>query len=155
YHAFFRARIRPGERVLDVGCGKGELAHDLVTTGAQVTGIDVNRGSLAFAREHFAGPDLELLEADVLTWQPPHDFDAVVLSNVLEHIAPRVELLRRLREEAHPKRFLIRVPSRERDWIIPLRDELGLAWYSDPTHETEYTVEQLTDELSQAGLELD
>jgi len=33
-----------------------------------------------------------------------------------------------------------------------LRRELGLAYFSDPTHETEYTVEQLRDELFAAGL---
>jgi 2-polyprenyl-3-methyl-5-hydroxy-6-metoxy-1,4-benzoquinol methylase len=155
YHAFFRDRIRRGSRVLDVGCGKGELAADLAAQGAHVTGIDVNRGSLAFARERFAQSDVEFIEADVLTWQPPHDFDVIVLSNVLEHIVPRIDLLRRLREQAHPQRFLIRVPSRERDWIIPLRDQLGLSWYSDPTHATEYTVEQLREELAAAGLALD
>jgi 2-polyprenyl-3-methyl-5-hydroxy-6-metoxy-1,4-benzoquinol methylase len=155
YHSFFRERVLAGNAVLDVGCGKGELAADLASVGANVTGIDVNRGSLAFARSRFADSGVEFVEADVLAWRPPHDFDVIVLSNVLEHIAPRVELLRRLREQAHPGRFLIRVPSRERDWIVPLRDELGLAWYSDPTHETEYTVEQLTQELADAGLQLD
>ncbi len=90
----------------------------------------------------------------MLTWAPPHDYDVVVLSNVLEHIAARVELLRRLLDAVHPKRFLIRVPSEERDWLVPLRKELGLPHFSDPTHETEYTVEQLRAELHEAGLEI-
>lgn len=154
YHDFFLGRVRPGESVLDVGCGKGELAHDLATRGgARVTGIDVNSEALAFARSRFAAPDLELVEADVRAWDPPHRFDVVVLSNVLEHIDRRVDLLRRLREAARPDRMLIRVPSRERDWLVPLRRELGLPWHSDPTHETEYTVDELNDEIESAGLE--
>jgi len=154
YHDFFLRHIRPGERVLDVGCGKGELAHDLAARGgAVVTGIDVSRPSLEFARARFEG--VEFLEGDVLTWTPPHDYDVVVLSNVVEHIGPRVELLRRLRAVAHPDRFLIRVPSEERDWLVPLRKELGLPHFSDPTHETEYTVEQLRSELADAGLRID
>ena len=41
YHDFFVERVREGERVLDVGSGKGELAHDLaVRAGAVVVGID-------------------------------------------------------------------------------------------------------------------
>ena len=140
-----------GKRVLDVGCGKGELAGDLATRGgADVTGIDISRPSLEFARRRY--PGVEFIEADVLTWEPPHDYDVVVLSNVLEHIAPRVDLLRRLRSAARPTRFLIRVPSEERDWLVPLRKELGLPHFSDPTHETEYTVEQLRSELHEAGL---
>jgi 2-polyprenyl-3-methyl-5-hydroxy-6-metoxy-1,4-benzoquinol methylase len=155
YHDFFVERISSGERVLDVGCGKGELAHDIALRAkAQVTGIDVSRWSLDFARARFDDEGLEFIEGDVLEWRPPHDYDVVVLSNVLEHIAPRVELLRKLRSEAHPDRFLIRVPSSQRDWLVPLREELGLDHFSDPTHETEYTVRQLEDELAAAGLAL-
>lgn len=156
YHDFFVERIRPGESVLDVGSGKSELAHDLaVRAGARVTGLDFNRSRVEHARSRFRANGLEFVEGDALDWQPPHAFDVVVLSNVLEHIAPRVELLRRLGETAQPQRFLIRVPSRERDWLVPLREELGLEWISDPTHETEYTADQLRSELSDAGLEVD
>lgn len=155
YHGFFTTRVGRGERVLDVGCGKGELAYDLAQAGAAVTGIDVSRPSLDFARARFRETGLEFVEGDVLTWDPTHDYDVVVLSNVLEHIGPRVELLRRLRSVARPRRFLIRVPSEERDWLVPMRKELGLPHFSDPTHETEYTVEQLRAELHEAGLGID
>ncbi len=154
YHDFFVERVRPGERVLDVGCGKGELAHDLaVRASARVTGLDVNPASVRFARERFGDGGVEFVEGDILTWEPPHAYDVVVLSNVLEHIEPRVELLSRLRLRAAPSRVLIRVPMIERDWLVPLRSELGLWPYSDPTHETEYTPAQLRDELAVAGLQ--
>jgi 2-polyprenyl-3-methyl-5-hydroxy-6-metoxy-1,4-benzoquinol methylase len=155
YHDFFIGNVNAGERILDIGCGKGELAHDLATRGgARVTGIDFNPTVLEFARSHFRVDGLTFVQADALTWEPDHDYDVVVLSNVLEHIAPRVELLRRLSEKTGASRVLIRVPSRERDWLVPLREELGLAHFSDPTHETEYTVEQLGRELADAGLEM-
>src|SRR5436309_13610818 len=52
YHDFFVGRVRPGERVLDVGSGKGELAYDLVTiAGATVVGVDNDPGHVAFARD--------------------------------------------------------------------------------------------------------
>ena len=154
YHDFFVARIQPGESVLDIGCGKGELAHDLALHGARVTGIDVNEESLAFARSRFASSRLELVHADALTWKPPHAFDVVILSNVLEHVGERIGLLRRLSELARPSRILIRVPVLERDWQVILRRELGLPYFSDPTHETEYDERQLEDEVQAAGLAL-
>jgi len=155
YHDFFVDRVRPGERVLDVGCGKGELAYDLATRGgAYVTGIDVSRAALAFARERFRSERLELVEADALDWDPPRPFDTVVLSNVLEHVRDRIGLLRRLAERTAAERFLIRVPVLERDWLVALRRDVGLAYYGDPTHETEYSPEQLEAELRDAGLEL-
>lgn len=153
YHDFFVNRIRPGERVLDVGCGKGELAYDLATrAGARVTGLDFSPFVLEFARSRFHAQDLEFIEGDVLAWEPDQKYEVVVLSNVLEHIAPRVELLRRLRESVCPNRILVRVPSRERHWLVPLREQLGLTHFSDPTHETEYTESQLQEELREAGL---
>src|SRR3954453_14949151 len=63
YHDFFVERVREGGRVLDVGCGKGELAYDLAERArASVTGIDRNAGSLAFARGRFRSDRLQLVE---------------------------------------------------------------------------------------------
>jgi SAM-dependent methyltransferase len=153
YHDFFVEHVRAGERVLDVGCGKGELAHDLVErAGAYVTGVDVNRSSLEFARQRFGSDRLELVEADVREWVPPAPFDVVVLSNVLEHIPDRSGLLRRLVDLARPSRVLIRVPALERDWHVLLRRELGLPYFSDPTHEVEYEEGRLEAEADAAGL---
>jgi len=155
YHDFFVERVRPGERVLDVGCGKGELAHDLAErAGATVVGIDVNPWSLAFAREQMAHPQVTYVEADVWDFAPDEPFDVVVMSNVLEHVERRVELLRRLRLTARPGRFLVRVPVLERDWVVPLRRELGLHYFSEPTHCTEYDPDGLRAELAEAGLEV-
>lgn len=156
YHDFFLQHVRAGDRVLDVGCGKGELAHDLATRGgASVTAIDISATSLDFARSSFAADRLEFLAGDVLSWNPSHPYDVVVLSNVLEHIAPRVALLERLHARSPSAAVLVRVPSRERDWLVPLREELGLPHFSDPTHETEYTVAQLAEELAEAGFAIE
>lgn len=40
----------PGERVLDLGCGPGDISAELIARGAQVTGIDANNELLAAAR---------------------------------------------------------------------------------------------------------
>ena len=155
YHDFFVERVRPGERVLDVGCGKGELAFDLAERGeVHVTGIDISDDALAFARERFQSDRLTLERADVLDWTPPQTFDVVVLSNVLEHIEDRVGLLRRLLDLVQPERLLIRVPVLERDWVVLLRKELDLPYFADPSHFTEYSAEQLESELGAAGLTL-
>jgi hypothetical protein len=49
-------------------------------------------------------------------------------------------------------RFLIRVPLFERDWRVPVKQELGVEWRLDPTHETEYTQESFAEEMKQARL---
>ena len=155
YHEFFVERVSPGERVLDIGSGKGELAHDLVLrSGATVVGVDHDQSHLDFARAHFAHERLEFRSGNVLDGVPEGHFDVVVLSNVLEHLGPRVEFLRRLVASATPTRILIRVPVYARDWTVPLKAEVGLLAYWDPDHEIEYDPESFRAELAEAGLEV-
>ena len=154
YHDFFVERVSPGERVLDIGSGKGELAHDLaVRAGADVTGIDVKSPSLAFARERFRHERLRFLERNALEALPHGLFDVVVLSNVIEHLEARVDLLRRVGRELRPRCVLIRVPAEDRHWHVPLRRELGLSWFSDPSHVVEYDRARLLADLDDAALE--
>jgi SAM-dependent methyltransferase len=153
YHDFFVERVQPAERVLDIGCGNGALAHDLATRGgATVVGIDINRGYLEVARARFASAQVSYVEADALTWEPDGPFDVVVLSNVLEHIAERTRLLRRWLDLAPGPRFLIRVPMFDRHWLVPVCRELGLPYFSDATHEIEYTEAAFREEMREAGL---
>jgi SAM-dependent methyltransferase len=155
YHDFFVERIQPDERVLDVGCGKGELAYDIAErTGATVVAIDASPWMLEFARERFAHPRVTYFRADAVAFTPDEPVDVAVLSNVLEHIAPRVELLRALHEQAGARRLLVRVPVLERDWTVPLRRELGLPHFSDPEHKVEYDPELLRDELAAGGWQM-
>ena len=155
YHDFFVERVRPGERVLDVGCGKGELAHDLAErAGAVVVAVDASPWMLQFARERFAHPRISFVQADALEFVPEEPVQVAVLSNVLEHIEQRVELLRALRERAGAGRLLIRVPVLDRDWTVPLRREVGLPHFSDPEHKVEYDPQLLRDELASSGWEM-
>jgi SAM-dependent methyltransferase len=155
YHDFFVDRVHEGERVIDVGCGKGELAHDIATRSkARVVAIDASPWMLEFARERFSHPHLTFVQADAVNYAPDEPVDVAILSNVLEHIEPRVELLCSLRERAGARRLLIRVPALERDWTVPLRREVGLPHFSDPEHKLEYDPELLRNELAEAGWEM-
>ena len=154
YHDFFVRHIDPGARVLDVGSGKGELSADIAARveGCEVVGIDLSPENAQRAREACSAPNLRFVAGDALRDVPEGRFDVVVLSNVVEHIEPRVALLRRLAAATEASRFLVRVPLSERHWTVALRKELDLPWFSDPTHRVEYTQEQIERELQDAGL---
>lgn len=42
----------------------------------------------------------------------------------------------------------------ERDWRVPFKQELGIEWRLDHTHETEYTLESFQEEADMAGLKI-
>ena len=56
------ARVGPGVRVLDVGCGPGSLSAAAAARGALVTGVDLAEGMLAQARRNH--PEIEFVHAD-------------------------------------------------------------------------------------------
>ena len=72
-------------RVLDVGCGDGQISRALAAGGADVLGIDPTRLHIEIARERAGGPRYELGSATEL---PVGDasMDAVVACLVFEHI---------------------------------------------------------------------
>ena len=153
YHDFFVDRIGAGDRVLDVGCGNGALACDVAErAGARMVAIDHSGANIAAAREKCAPSRATYQAAAALKEVPEGPFSAVILSNVLEHLTDRPAFLRQLAETTGAKRFLIRVPLFERDWRVPLKQELGVEWRLDPTHVTEHTLESFAEEMADAGL---
>ena len=150
YHKFFIDNINSGDTVLDLGCGNGALSFDIAKKAIKVVGIDLNERNIEFAKERFSAPNLEYIIGDARENLPDRRFDAIILSNVLEHIEDRVEFLKKIKKIA-PK-ILIRVPMINRDWITLYKKELGVEWRLDKTHDIEYTLESFKNELNQADL---
>jgi 2-polyprenyl-3-methyl-5-hydroxy-6-metoxy-1,4-benzoquinol methylase len=153
YHDFFVNRIRSGERILDIGCGRGEVAYEIVSrTEAHVVGIDNNEQWLNDAKQNYQHPNLKFILEDAEKFFTHINFDTVILSNVLEHIKRRISFLQNINKHIQPARFLIRVPMFDRDWRVPLKKELGLPYLLDPTHFIEYTQESFEKELAESEL---
>ncbi len=155
YHDFFVSRLRAGERVLDLGCGNGELAWDMAERGGvHVWAIDLDEENISAAKMRRAHSSIQYIHGDVFDVVPEGNFDVVVLSNILEHIESRVAFLEMLRQTSGARRYLIRVPLYERDWRVPLKEELGVDYRLDPTHRIEYTQKESLQELEAAGLKV-
>ncbi len=73
---------QPGERILDVGCGTGQLTSEITHFGADVVGIDSSPDMIATARKNF--PQLRFEVADVTDLLFADEFD-VVISNAALH----------------------------------------------------------------------
>lgn len=77
---------KPGERILDVGCGDGVLTAELRERGAIVTGIDSSPDFIAAATAR--GLDARLMDGEALAFGP--EFDAV-FSNAALHWMPQAD----------------------------------------------------------------
>lgn len=76
-HVVAALGLRPGERVLDVGCGPGRHAHELARRGIVVHGIDISEMFVELARlDAHAGATFERLDARAMPFDA--EFDAVV-----------------------------------------------------------------------------
>ena len=92
-----RAGVSTGLRVLDIGCGVGELsmvAARLVGRRGSVTGIDIDEGALALAaaRAREQGLDhVDFAHGDIATYPRDASYDAVIGRHILIHTPnPRV-----------------------------------------------------------------
>lgn len=153
YHQFFLDQVLPTDRVVDIGCGKGENAYDIAKKAKEVTGIDISENCIKLASKVNVRENLTYVQGDALTYDFKNKFDVIVLSNVLEHIDERVKFLKSIRTLA-PK-LLLRVPMITRDWIVVYKKNEGLEYRLDPTHYTEFTLPQLQDEIAQGGWQID
>jgi trans-aconitate 2-methyltransferase len=77
---------RPGHRVLDLGCGTGQLAGAIAARGADVIGIDHSPEMVAQARANF--PALRFEEGDARTFSVEQPVDAVFSNAVLHWVKP-------------------------------------------------------------------
>jgi SAM-dependent methyltransferase len=79
---------REGERILDIGCGTGQLTAEIASRGAQVVGLDSSTNMLGQARQNYPGQKFVL--ADATSFRFPEPFDAV-FSNAALHWVKNAE----------------------------------------------------------------
>ncbi|MGQ0838770.1 SAM-dependent methyltransferase [Actinokineospora sp.] len=100
--------IKPGHRVLDLGCGPGKPAVQLArATGAQVVGISVStedvRLASARARAEGMAEQVRFSYADGTNLPfEPESFDAVLALESIVHIPDRVQVLDQIRRVLRP-----------------------------------------------------
>ena len=90
-----RIGVQPGEQLLDVGCGAGQLALIAARAGARVTGCDISTNWIERARERAALEGLDVLFEEGDAEDLPYadgQFD-VVASLIGAMFAPRPELV--------------------------------------------------------------
>jgi methionine biosynthesis protein MetW len=156
-YAKVREMVGSGKRVLDVGCGPGNLATILSRTGNVVVGIDKDKSALESAQrvcERTIAADLDHAELDELVGD--ERFDVVVFADVLEHVRNPVKLLnssRRVLRDAGC--IIVSIPNvahgAVRLALLRGRFEYQQLGILDDTHIRFYTRESVLRLLSESG----
>lgn len=160
------------EKVLDAGCGRGFYVHaiSMVPFVKEMHGIDVSEDYLNIARKHLNDPKINLQKASIYELPYPDNyFDAVVSSEVMEHLSDDVGALKEIKRVLKPDGIvLISVPHLNfpflwdpLNWILMkffnTHINKDIWWLAGiwADHERLYTLEHLEQTVQQAGYKVD
>jgi len=95
-HACQVAGLADGDRVLEIGCGSGQLTRSLVARGLHVTALEPGRNLTALARQNLEGAGVvEFVTARFEDTSFPHEhFRAVFSASALHWVDPKVSWLK-------------------------------------------------------------
>lgn len=146
---FTEAGIRPGMRVLDVGCGTGDVtfvAASLVGPGGSVVGVDRSPDALARARlraEQRGLTQVQFTEGDINDPAPGGPFDAIVERLALWLVPDPAAVLRQqatvlrhgglvvpVEADMSPMRFLPEIPlgTQVKSWLVEAFARAGISF---------------------------
>jgi trans-aconitate 2-methyltransferase len=91
---------QPGERILDLGCGTGQLTEKIAMSGADARGIDNASSMIAKARENY--PHIRFDVADARNFQVEEPLDAVFSNAALHWITEADAVIRCIYQALKP-----------------------------------------------------
>ena len=162
---FDRLGLRPGDRVLDLGCGAGRHAFEMYRRGADVMAFDQDADELAGVRDLFvamkeagevpAGAEADVKEGDALALPfADGEFDRVVAAEILEHVPADIAAIEELVRVTRPGGTVALTVPR---WLPE-----AISWkLSDEYHDVPgghiriYTDKELASKAENAGLVLE
>ncbi|MBU2044100.1 MAG: class I SAM-dependent methyltransferase [Candidatus Omnitrophica bacterium] len=129
-----RYQLSAGQKILDLGCGRGEFLRGFVRCGLKGYGVD----------ESLAAKDLcsksEILQSDLENEPLPYkdsSFDVIFSKSVLEHFYYPEKLVQEIYRVLNPGGLVITMTP---DW-----QSVYKMFYEDYTHRTPFTVKSLED----------
>lgn len=160
-HAFKMARLEPSDEVLDLGCGRGEIAIEAARLGCRAIGLDYSPDAVRIARQAAAQtawasrPTFFLANADG-EWPIEGKFDVVFALDVFEHlhaselrrllalVRSRLKPGGRLVFHTSPNRYYYSVAYRAVYGLSRASGRSRLPANSRSTHENEMHIGELT-----------
>lgn len=79
---------RRNMNILDVGCGRGELAFACAQLGANVTGIDYSQSAIDICQKTYqTNLHLQFIQSDIIKFESSQQYDLIFMGDFVEHIS--------------------------------------------------------------------
>ena len=159
YEQWFLKNFNSDDVLIDIGCNTGIMTESLSHKAKFIYGIEILENLKKIAKNKQKRKNLEFIcgDATIYDYNKLKKIDCVTLSNVLEHIDDRVGFLKKLSLQIpwkNKKKFLIRVPMIDRDWLTLFKNELELEYRLDKTHFIEYSIQKFKTEMEESKLSI-
>lgn len=109
-YRFAASKIK-GESILDMACGSGYGAHLLAASASDsiqsITAVDIDADSLVYARQRYAHPLINYLQADATSFNDGRKFDSIVSLETIEHLPDTEAFLKHLYQLLNKNGLLI------------------------------------------------
>lgn len=122
---------KPGQRILDLGCGTGHLTYRISQNGANVLGLDVSKGMIEQARQSYPQVEFSVADATLMTFD--REFDAIFSNAVFHWIPDQGSLLQNLYRALKPGGKIVFEMAGKGNLqvsIQAIRDELASAGFN-------------------------
>lgn len=90
---------KKNERILDIGCGTGDLTNEIFSMGAFVVGVDYSENMIQQAKKKY--PKIDFQVKDILTLDYKNRFDAVFSNAVLHWVRQPYQALEEIYKSLH------------------------------------------------------
>jgi len=146
-------------KILDIGCGEGELGRILKHKGNTVYGIEYEKRGYELSKKKLD----KVLFGDISSLQLPKDwkdFDYVIFADVIEHLYDPGSVLKKIKPLLKKGGFVLISTPNIANWLIRLRLLLGRFDYKesgvmDKTHIRFFTLRSLKKLINETGYKIE
>lgn len=152
---FLTTKLKPGFKVMDLGCKYGRISQIIAEKTKEVVGVDHDKVAVEIANKNNKANNVSFHHADAFDYLKSNDdkFDLIILSHILEHLDDPQELLNKFK--GFFDYFYIEVPDIDDSYLnhYRYREKLDLI-YTDHDHIWEFDRDSFKEILDVCDLEI-